>query len=246
MKKKIIVSISTILVLIVSAIALVACGAPNSLTKFVSKASTSDTITVEYFNAEGKLFQKAEAKGTSSRQVSYDEAGKVTEDYFVMIEGENSVMYVYTSTEEAKSSMEMRLEYILNRDIKEGATPIEVKLALNTWARFETGDAPDYSNDSAIYALPFNILDDECPKCVGKKVLEERFEKNYIEDDNKWYPRDSEDETKADKSEGYYTYEDGILSVYHKIIDTKFVKASTYKLSADNVKLPADAAKLKK
>lgn len=245
MKKKIIVSISTVLVLVVCAVALIACGAPSTLTKFVSKASTSNSLTVEGYDSEGNVAIKIERKNKKTHTQNFDALGTVIYEAYDLIENEKSVTYVKVTSKEMKSKVETILESLINSNIAVGATPVEINLTLDNWSRFEVGEAPDYTEDSVFRMLPLSILSySECPKCVGKKVIEDRFNEKYIENNGKWYLKT--DYENSDKEHNYFTFEDGTLNLFEKSIKSKFIKTASYKLSANNVKLPADASKLKK
>lgn len=249
MKKKIIISISTILVLIVSALALASCATTNDLTKFYAKASASKKITIERYNIKtGEIFQKSYINDKDRYEAYYDEDGKtIIAQFIVMNEDDKSVVYA-----KAAEKGELLFKAILPNETFEK----------DKWFRSEKGDALAYIDAFAYLPSADMILDGaECPKCVGKKIIEERvlnlFEERKVDFKNvkdetvsetRYYLQYEDNGVTIKEENSYLKVNGNMIELYVKDSLTeegKFEKQVSYKLSAGKIKLPHDAAQLK-
>lgn len=161
MKKKILISISIVLLIAISAIMLVAC-VPNRPDKFMAAFAFSDKWTMEIkselIGSEGVTTITCDGKNFSSVTKSGD---LITLQTYVMDEDGKMVVYLYN----AVTGWADPIETDADNSIKE-ITEIKTEM-LN------------------------EILESEDYKQLDKKAIEEKLGELFTKDDGKWYVKDA-------------------------------------------------------
>lgn len=227
MKKKILISISTVMVLIVCAIALVAC-APTTVPKYVAKLVKADKWAME--STYGEETMVIQRNGDTY--------------YQKMTKGETTLMEVYQIKEGDKYFMYGKIS---DEDMLQSVPYPNVEL--NKWFRIEmTEEMLEYSQPTLateFFSFETDKEKDDFIASEESKIIE-RFEKEYGEKDKKWYSKDADGN--LEETYGYLTINSGKLEIYAKDYNSnsdKLVLSGTYELKAPKLALPADAAKLK-
>ena len=217
MKKRICIVISTLLLIVVCAVSLVAC-APSTLPKFIAKSATAEKFTMEEYR--------------------YGEKGELVSTSVMSSDGKS-----YSIVEKDKDGNVTSEEYYIEKDGKWTGYFNEITNGISMWFKEDLpeGESIEDNVTTAFEIFSYIILKEgEKVADLGEKAIEERAEKICKENDGKWTLTLEGD--LANMAENiYFTLKSGKLEGYAKYSETEFKKMYMVKLSASKISLPKGA-----